>query len=317
MKEEKTKKKDKRSKTKESVNNKKHRNNKTLKARYILEKNKLAEKREAEASDASPAKKIFRIVKNVILGVIIAVLAIMILSFIIVRSNGGTPTVFGYSIQRISSGSMEPELLVGDIILSKDVKDPSDIAVGDIVTFEGGSHFEYNNITHRVIAAPAEYSSGEMILTTKGDSNDVEDPGINFDRVKSKYICKLEFLNKFYDFFLSPWGLIVFIAALLIVFFDELLTVVKVLTGNYNEEEGEEEEDLKEIMDRIKREEEEEKQRLEEEAERKRRISQKYGSTSKKKQKAQKKRQFEEKKSQKAQSDPPKKPSGNKKRKKK
>ncbi len=228
-------------KTTANPNNKKHLNNKTLKARYILEKNKLAEIREHEGSGAATARKVFRIIRNVVFGVLIAFLAVMIVAFIIVRSNGGTPTVFGYSMQRISSGSMAPDLMVGDIIISKEVKAPSDIAVGDIVTFNGGAYFENKSVTHRVIVAPAENSGGEMVLTTKGDANEIKDPEISFDSVKSKYLSKVEFLSKFYNFFLSPWGLIIFIAALLIVFFDELITLIKVITGAYVYEDEDEE----------------------------------------------------------------------------
>ena len=284
LKENDTKNKPKQRKHKQSLNNKKHQNNKILKAKEIIARNKAALEKESEkkadlAKRSLPAR-ILRILKRTLLGVVIVVFAAVIISFIVVRINGGTPELFGYSVQRISSGSMEPTLMVGDIILSKHVDDPSEIVIDDIITFKGGSDFEYNNVTHRVVVPPMEDINGNCVLTTKGDANISVDKEINFEDVNSKMISKIDFLNKFYDFFMSPWGLIIFIAALLIIFFDELLTVVKVITGNYEEDE-EDDESVSEIMDRLKA---EEIEREKAEAERKERAR-KRNNTSKKKQK--------------------------------
>ncbi len=250
----------KRKKNKEAVNNSKHRNNKVLKAKEILAKNKEALAKESErveeAAKRSLPIRILLTLKKVIFGILIILLAAALISFIAVRISGGTPQIFGYSVHRIVSGSMEPALRIGDIILSKGVSSPSDIAVDDIVTFDGGPEFDNKLITHRVIVQPTPNIDGEIFLTTKGDSNELPDNEIPFSAVKSKFIRKIEFLNKFYEFFMSPWGLIVFIAALLIIFFDELLTVVRVITGNYNEDEDEDE-SVGEIMNRLKLEEQE------------------------------------------------------------
>lgn len=269
-------------KQKTAVNNKKHKNNKILKAKEILAKNKAAldkqaEKREEEAEHSLPKKILLRL-KKIFFGLLIAVLAIVLISFVVIRITGGTPEVFGYTVQRIVSGSMEPTLRIGDIILSKSVSDPSEIEVDDIITFQGGSEFDNKSITHRVLIQPIQNIEGEYTLTTKGDSNETPDREISFSDVKSKFITKIEFLNKFYDFFMSPWGLIIFIAALLIIFFDELLTVVKVITGNYEDDEDDDE-SVGEIMDRLKA---EELEREKADAERKERAK-KRDNTSRKK----------------------------------
>ena len=54
-----------------------------------------------------------------------------------------------------------------------------------------------------------------------------------------------------FDFFLSPWGLIIFIGALLIIFIDELINLVRIASHNYPDEQ---EESINEIMERIQRE---------------------------------------------------------------
>ena len=247
------------SKNSVNLNNKKHRDNKTLKAKSVLAKNYDINQKEKEINHEdhpSSLRKALQIIKNIVLGIVVVLLGIILISFIIVKFSGGTPTVFGYSIQRISSGSMEPALNVGDIILSKTVDDPESIHVDDIVTYSGGSQFDYSSVTHRVVTQPTKNAEGIYVLVTKGDANADADPEIPFTDVKFVMIRKLDFMVTFYNFFLSPWGLITFIAALLAIFFDELLTVVKVMSGNYNEEEDE---SLKEIIDRLKREEAEAK----------------------------------------------------------
>ena len=290
MKENKEEKKKASKKKSKAAPNKKRSNNKVLKAKEVLARNKAAleelhTKEKAQESISKP-RKILRIIKNVFFGIIIAALAVTMITFLIIRMSGGTPTVFGYSIQRVISGSMEPNLSVGDIIVSRPTSSPDDIAIDDIITFKGGAEFEYNTVTHRVVIPPMMNEDGEYVLTTKGDANEKVDNEIKYTSVLSVYVDKVDFLNDFYNFFLSPWGLIIFIAALLFIFFDELLTVVKVFTGNYNEDNSE---DLKEIMERLKQEEIDRRVAAELKKAKKLKKPQKYDNTSKKKLKNRKK----------------------------
>lgn len=195
--------------------------------------------------------RIFNIIKNTICWVSIAVLVFTVLSFLIVRINGGTPSIFGYTIHRVQSGSMEPALMVGDIILNKDVDDVTTLKLGDIITFQGGDQYGNNHITHRIVQEPRMGKDGVYYLITKGDANDVEDDEIDETMVESVFVQKVEFLERFYTFFLSPWGLIIFIVLLVIIFFDEAVSVVRIISGNYPDEE---EEDISDIIERIKRE---------------------------------------------------------------
>lgn len=194
-------------------------------------------------------------IKSITCWIIVAVLAVGIISFMFVRVNGGTPEVFGYSIQRIVSGSMEPELKVGDVIISKKVDDVTKLKKGDIITFKGGPEFENNRVTHRIYVAP-HGSDGDYYLTTKGDANSVTDSPITGDCVESIFIAKATFMQAFFDFFISPWGLLVFVVLLLILFFDEIVNIIRIIM-HADEEEDTDEEKLSEIIERLKKEEEE------------------------------------------------------------
>ncbi|MBQ7385263.1 MAG: signal peptidase I [Ruminococcus sp.] len=187
---------------------------------------------------------------DVLCWVVIAVLVISVIISVASRFMGTNPSLFGYSVFRVSSGSMSPELEVGDVILGKSVDDPMNIKVGDIVTYKGSGELSGKLITHKVIVAPEEVD-GEIMLQTKGVANEIADSPINADRVVSVVISELKFLESFYNFFFSPWGLLVIIALIIIVFIDEVIVIIKNLTGN---DVKREKKDINDIIGRIKNE---------------------------------------------------------------
>lgn len=196
--------------------------------------------------------KIFRIlsiVKDVICWTLIICLALTIVMFFISKVSGNVPSLFGYSVYRVSSGSMEPELSVGDVILSHEVKNPQELKIGDIVTYNGSGEFDGKIITHEVIKAPYKDANGVYMLQTKGTANEIPDAEIRADSVISIMICELAFLPMLYNFFLSPWGFIIFIALLILIFADEVVNIVKILTGNDVTEKDAE--DINDIIGRI------------------------------------------------------------------
>lgn len=179
-------------------------------------------------------KKAFNIVKTVfdiLCWVLIGVLVVSIVFSVIAHSIGTLPSAFGYTICRVSSGSMEPELQVGDVIVGKLVSEPEKLKVGDIVTFKGAGSLEGMFITHQIIVEPHE-EDGILMLQTKGTANEIPDSPIEVDRVVSVMLCEVEFLNAFYNFFLSPWGLLTIIFLIILVFIDEIISLVRNLSGN-------------------------------------------------------------------------------------
>ena len=211
-------------------------------------KNQLGEKRVAVLKKAL---KIGRVVKNAICWILIALLTVAIVVFMVNKVSGATPTVFGYSIHRIVSGSMVPELQIGDVILNKDISDTAEINIGDIITFQGDSRFDNQKVTHRVLVAPYDDGRGNIVLTTKGDANETDDGEINFSDVESKLVLKVTFLKSIYNFFFSPWGFIIFIFLLLLIFFDEIINIIRLSVHGAEQDESE---SFEEIVERVKRE---------------------------------------------------------------
>ncbi|MFC1939140.1 signal peptidase I [Chloroflexota bacterium] len=77
----------------------------------------------------------------------------------------------GWRVDAVLSGSMEPELKVGSLVVTCPVE-PETIVVGDIITFRPVSVGE-NLITHRVTGTG---HSSSLYFETKGDANNKPDP---------------------------------------------------------------------------------------------------------------------------------------------
>lgn len=90
-------------------------------------------------------------------------------------------SIFGYKVFVVISGSMEPNIHVGDIVITKNV-DASDIKVGDVITFNNDKY----TITHRVIDI---IQNEEIYYKTKGDHNSVADKDlIKYNNIEG--VCK-------------------------------------------------------------------------------------------------------------------------------
>lgn len=84
--------------------------------------------------------------------------------------NRGYASIGGYSLFRVVTGSMEPEIFAGELIASKSV-DIDTLEVGDVICFRSKSpQMLGRSITHRVIGRSVD-TEGNVQLLTKGDAN--------------------------------------------------------------------------------------------------------------------------------------------------
>ena len=80
----------------------------------------------------------------------------------------GGPVLVGMRSLTVLSGSMEPVLSTGDVVVEEVVR-PQEVRVGDVITFTDPSD-PNRRITHRVRSVRLDGSRARF--TTKGDAND-------------------------------------------------------------------------------------------------------------------------------------------------
>lgn len=165
-------------------------------------------------------------VANIISTIFLVFLVVLVIVLFIVRVSGNSPSIFGYHVYRVSSGSMEPTLMLGDVIVTKEVA-AEEIQKNDIVTYkslEGDMAGEM--ITHRVVAEP-EKEGDTYIFQTQGDWEGASlDPKITYEQIEGKYQFKVPFLDKMYSFFFTPYGLIIFIFVIVVLFGYEMISLI-------------------------------------------------------------------------------------------
>ncbi len=128
-------------------------------------------------------------------GIVIVLLLAAALTFFAPR--------FGWQVVTVLSGSMEPAIPTGSILVSRPVT-PDEINVGDIITFSGYGRDRF--ITHRVIAI--ERTNG-LVFTTKGDANNAEDPyRVPAENVVGKVLVHIPFLGFLFSFVKTPIGIL-------------------------------------------------------------------------------------------------------------
>ena len=77
------------------------------------------------------------------------------------------PLLFGYRTFIVMSGSMEPAIHTGDVVVDKRIA-PEEVQVGDVVTYRDPDR-QNRLITHRVRGVRT--SGGKVYFVTKGDAN--------------------------------------------------------------------------------------------------------------------------------------------------
>lgn len=211
----------------------------------------MAKEKTSEMTDNKERKdrfKVLRIIKNIILGTLIAFLTLVLITSFIAKVKGSSPSIFGFSLYRVSSGSMEPELQISDVILVQGC-DGNDVKEEDIVTYLATSgEMKGKLITHRVIKAPYQ-ENGEYYIITKGDANKVSDDPVKTSQIEGKMLFKIGFLKYLFDFFVTPWGLLTIIALVILAFSNEIVVFVKALFGYGYEEK----QDIDEIIERYQK----------------------------------------------------------------
>ena len=130
----------------------------------------------------------------------VVLLALLLVKVIGAKLSGKVPTVFGYSVINIISGSMEDEIPKDSYILIREV-DASEVSRGDVICFYSSDPRIYGlPNTHRVVEEPIVTDSG-IEFVTRGDANPGNDVHTaKGDRLIGVYVKRLDGLTSFSSF---------------------------------------------------------------------------------------------------------------------
>lgn len=116
-------------------------------------------------------KKINNITKkiyNIGTWVILIFLAFVAVSLIL-SSFENTP--FRFKVYNVQSGSMEPKIHVGSLVV---VSPQSNYSINDVITYRSKKTIK-ETFTHRIVAIEDDPDIGKFYYRTKGDANEEED----------------------------------------------------------------------------------------------------------------------------------------------
>ena len=197
------------------------------------------------------AGKIFSRIMAVI-SVVIFILGLTIFVSVLRASAGKAPSVFGFSVLQVTSGSMEPEIPVGGIVVVRKVK-PESLKVGDVISFYSNDIDISGKVnTHRIVEIK-QSESGEKIFRTKGDANEYADTAAVFEiDLVGKMILNLGSVGgSVFDVLRNPTIILIFIVLpLIFITLGEAVNLAKLIAEyKFSDQKDEDDEKSSEAKD--------------------------------------------------------------------
>lgn len=164
-----------------------------------------------------------------ILGAFLLLAFLFTILYILFVRIADDPSIFGYSLMRMNTEDMEPEIDVGEIMILKHVE-PSELVLGDVISYKDQSYLRKTTyVTHQISKEPYE-KDGVYFFTTRGlKENMVDDPEIDETQVRGKVMYTIPLAGTLYDFFTSRSGFIAFILILLVIYGSDIFKLLSKL----------------------------------------------------------------------------------------
>ena len=181
--------------------------------------------------------------------IVLIVASLFVLLTVVMTPSGQVPQVMGFSILQVLTGSMEPTIPEGSMLLIQET-DPKSLQPGDIISFfSPDPSLDGALNTHRIQQVVAEGDTLEFI--TKGDANFLEDQQpVAAEQVVGKVIIISPTLGKFVRLISNPlvFGLAILLplAAMLIA------NLVRALRSAAQLAKEEEEEAVRQALEALK-----------------------------------------------------------------
>lgn len=157
---------------------------------------------------SSVSHKVLTVVGAVLCIILIPILMINVTLIIKSYANKDeVPKIGGYCPLIVLTGSMEPEISSGDLIICKQIEG-SEVQVGDVIAFFDPDSTGTAVLTHRVTRITEQ--DGTLAFITKGDANNAEDrTPVTADRLVGGYQFKISGAGNVAMFMQTTAGLVV------------------------------------------------------------------------------------------------------------
>lgn len=190
---------------------------------------------------------IFKLFNAAAIALILA--SVFVLLSVVLTPAGQVPQVLGYSVFRVMTGSMEPEIRSDSLLVVKKIP-PEEIAPGDVISFFSPDPMLEGAVnTHRVVRVEKE--NGRIQFITKGDANVIEDTyPVDASALVGKAVFKSYWLGKTVSLLANPlvFGIIILLP-LLIILLMNLYRAVRIAADIAKKEE---EEAVRKALEEIK-----------------------------------------------------------------
>lgn len=182
----------------------------------------------------SGIKGVFKFIANVIswTSLVILILLALFLAYYTISTKlyaaKGEKFEPFISLYTIVSGSMEPNINIYDVVVSKKVNSPDEIKVGDVITFVSTSSISKGmTVTHRVVEIVK--TENGVAYKTKGDNNLSPDSApAEYNNLIGKVIIHIPQLGRAQEFLAKKGGwLIVIVIPALFIIISDILKIFK------------------------------------------------------------------------------------------
>lgn len=139
-----------------------------------------------------------------------ALCTIIIVAFAAMAGVLVLPVLFGCKNMAVVSGSMEPGIPVGSLVVVKEVE-PESLKAGDVISYRMSGD---TMVTHRI--AEIDTQNGQVI--TKGDANEAADANpVAFSDVVGRKLFHVPFLGYLSIYIKTPLGIVGACAVLIVL----------------------------------------------------------------------------------------------------
>lgn len=141
-----------------------------------------------------------------------------------------TSLIPGYQARIVQSGSMEPAISTGALVV---VHQQAQYSVGDVITFTtSGSDIP---TTHRIMSDGLQ--QGELVYYTKGDANNNQDlEPVTLAQILGRVLISIPYLGYVLDFARQPLGFVLLIGVpALLIFIEEAGSIIREFKGRKKE----------------------------------------------------------------------------------